>query len=124
MTPDADLQIDQIVNAPTLRKTQITVSCDRDDKRSKKVSESKFVTVKSESLDSFINSIVNYERIRTCSKNIPFEIYEKAAETNKYVADQPPVKNGRVELINYIKEQSISFEYHRYGSITEIPEID
>ena len=31
----------------------------------------------------------------------------------KYIATAKPVKNGRVELIHYIKEQSISFEYHR-----------
>ena len=35
-----------------------------------------------------------------------------------------PVKDGRVELIHYIKEQSISFEYHRYGSILEVPSVE
>ena len=34
------------------------------------------------------------------------------------------VKDGRVELIHYIKEQSISFEYHRYGSISEVPPVE
>jgi len=48
-------------------------------------------------------------------------MYERAAETNKYIATAPPVKQGRIELIHYIKEQSIAFEYHRYGSISEVP---
>lgn len=32
------------------------------------------------------------------------------------IATDAPVKDGRVELIHYLKEQSIAFEYHRYGS--------
>lgn len=62
-----------------------------------------------------------YERIHMCSPDIPMKMYETAVGKNQYIATAPPVKNGRVELIHYIKEQSISFEYHRYGSISEIP---
>ena len=43
---------------------------------------------------------------------------------NKYIATAKPVKNGRVELIHYIKEQSISFEFHRYGSILDVPPVE
>ena len=57
-----------------------------------------------------------YERIRTCSPDLPREMYERAAACDKYIATPAPVKDGRVELVHYIKEQSISFEYHRYGS--------
>ncbi|EXZ04073.1 hypothetical protein NXX18_20330 [Bacteroides fragilis] len=49
------------------------------------------------------------------------KIYKAAAQADKHIAAVPPVKNGRVELIHYIKEQSIAFEYHRYGSISEVP---
>ena len=48
--------------------------------------------------------------------DIPLSMYQRAAETNKYIATAAPVKQDRVELIHYIKEQSISYEYHRYGS--------
>ena len=65
-----------------------------------------------------------YERIRTCSSDIPFEIYQKASQLDKYIATSVPLKEGRIELIHYIKAQSISFEYHRYGSITEIPDME
>lgn len=58
----------------------------------------------------------DYERIRTCSPDIPEDLYRRAAETNRFIATEVPVKDGRVELIHYLKEQSISFEYHRYGS--------
>jgi len=72
--------------------------------------------VKTESLDAFIESMPGYERIRTCSPDIPEAMYRRAAETNKFIATEVPVKDGRVELIHYLKEQSIAFEYHRYGS--------
>ena len=32
------------------------------------------------------------------------------------------MNEGRLELINYIKEQAIAFEYHRYGSMPVVPE--
>ncbi len=75
-------------------------------------------------MQEFLKSMSEYERIRTCGVDIPMEMYEEAARTDKYIATAKPVKNGRVELIHYIKEQSISFEYHRYGSILEIPPVE
>ncbi len=101
--------------------TPLTISFDEDDDRSTALSATG-CKLKKESLDDFILSMPEYERIRTCSPDIPRKMYERAAETDKYICTAKPVKNGRVELINYIKEQSISFEYHRYGSITEVPQ--
>jgi len=39
--------------------------------------------------------------------------------SGKYVATAKPLVEGRLEMLHYLKEQSIAFEYHRYGSITE-----
>jgi RHH-type proline utilization regulon transcriptional repressor/proline dehydrogenase/delta 1-pyrroline-5-carboxylate dehydrogenase len=47
------------------------------------------------------------------------EFYKKAAILGKYVATAKPMTEGRLEMLHYLKEQSIAFEYHRYGSITE-----
>lgn len=80
--------------------------------------------LKEEALAGFLKSMKNYERIRTCGADIPMEMYEEAARIDKYIATAKPVKDGRVELIHYIKEQSISFEYHRYGSILEVPSVE
>ena len=77
---------------------------------------------KKESLQEFLRSVGEYERVRTCSPNIPQEMYEAVNKLDKYIATAPPVKDGRVELIHYFKEQSIAFEYHRYGSIAEVSE--
>ena len=80
--------------------------------------------LKEEALAGFLKSMKNYERIRTCGADIPMEMYEEAARIDKYIATAKPVKDGRVELVHYIKEQSISFEYHRYGSILEVPPVE
>jgi RHH-type proline utilization regulon transcriptional repressor/proline dehydrogenase/delta 1-pyrroline-5-carboxylate dehydrogenase len=66
---------------------------------------------------SFIADMAKYERIRTCTPDISDAIYKKAAELGKYIATAPPVSEGRIELLHYLKEQSIAYEYHRYGSI-------
>ena len=68
--------------------------------------------------------MLNFERVRTCSPNIPREMYEFAAQHDKFICTDVPVKNGRIELIHYIKEQSVSFEYHRYGSFSEVPPVE
>ncbi|WP_307996537.1 bifunctional proline dehydrogenase/L-glutamate gamma-semialdehyde dehydrogenase [uncultured Bacteroides sp.] len=100
--------------------TPLTISFDPTDDRSEALSKTGCV-LWTEPLDNFLKKIPQYERIRACSPNIPKIMYEQAAAANKYIATAPPVKQGRIELIHYIKEQSISFEYHRYGSISEVP---
>ncbi|MDR0891312.1 MAG: bifunctional proline dehydrogenase/L-glutamate gamma-semialdehyde dehydrogenase [Mediterranea sp.] len=82
------------------------------------------VPVQAETLESFLSTMAKYERIRTCRADLPMEMYAEAARLDKYIATATPLKNGRVELLHYIKEQSIAFEYHRYGSITEIPPVE
>ncbi|MGN1375179.1 MAG: proline dehydrogenase, partial [Prevotella sp.] len=112
---DTDEQAQMIALAAKICGTPLTISFDSTDDRSAALADTG-ATLKKETLAEFIESMPSYERIRTCSANLPKEMYERAAATNKYIATAAPVKNGRVELINYIKEQSISFEYHRYGS--------
>lgn len=118
---DSDEQAKMIALAAKTCKTPLTISFDPSDDRSASLA-STGCALKKEGMKDFLASMASYERIRTCSPNIPMEMYEKAAATNKYIATAPPVKEGRVELIHYIKEQSISYEYHRYGSISEVPE--
>lgn len=98
----------------------LTISFDPKDNRSAALARLG-CDLREESLDEFLKVMPEYERVRTCSPNIPRNMYERAAETNQYIATAPPVKQGRIELIHYIREQSISFEYHRYGSISDVP---
>ena len=72
-----------------------------------------------QSEEVFLNNMNGFDRIRTCSSNLPETYFRKAAEKGKYIATAKPLAEGRLELLHYVKEQSIAFEYHRYGSITE-----
>ena len=77
-----------------------------------------------ENLAAFCESIKKYERIRTISTEVPDIVFQAAANYDKYIAQALPMHDGRIELIHYIKEQSISNEYHRYGSQIEVPVIE
>lgn len=112
-------QVEMIVEASRICGTPLTVSIDPTDPKSGSVPGHH---VKKESIEEFIATIDSYERVRTCSPEIPMAMYEAAAAYDKYIATAPPVKEGRVELLHYLKEQSITYEYHRYGSITEAPD--
>jgi RHH-type proline utilization regulon transcriptional repressor/proline dehydrogenase/delta 1-pyrroline-5-carboxylate dehydrogenase len=34
-----------------------------------------------------------------------------------HLADAPVLPSGRLELLHYLREQSVSVEYHRYGQL-------
>jgi RHH-type proline utilization regulon transcriptional repressor/proline dehydrogenase/delta 1-pyrroline-5-carboxylate dehydrogenase len=65
----------------------------------------------------FIADMDKYERIRACSPNLSDEVFCQAAKLGKHIATAKPLAEGRIELLHYVKEQSIAHEYHRYGSI-------
>ncbi len=63
------------------------------------------------------------DRIRYASPDrVPESIRRAAAERLIHVADAPVLSIGRIELLHYVEEQSISFDYHRYGNISAAPE--
>ncbi|TYT73671.1 proline dehydrogenase family protein [Desulfobotulus mexicanus] len=60
------------------------------------------------------------DRIRYASEDrVPEELLKKAAETGFYVARVPVFMEGRIELLQYLREQSICHTYHRYGNLGE-----
>ena len=48
---------------------------------------------------------------------VPAVIRRAAATAGQWIADPPVVSAGRVELLWYLREQSISHDYHRYGNL-------
>jgi RHH-type proline utilization regulon transcriptional repressor/proline dehydrogenase/delta 1-pyrroline-5-carboxylate dehydrogenase len=57
-------------------------------------------------------------RLRYAAPNrVPEVIRSAAAEVLTYVADTPVSPHGRVELLWYIREQSVTYRYHRYGNL-------
>lgn len=120
---DTNEQARMIALAAKICHTPLDLSFSPDDDRTEALASTGCV-LKKETLSAFCDSLVNYSRVRTCSPDIPMQLYEKSATINQYIATAPPVKDGRVELIHYIQEQCISFEYHRYGSIAEVPPVE
>ncbi len=58
------------------------------------------------------------ERIRFAAPDrVPPTMRPLAAEQNIHLADTPVLAEGRIELLCYVREQSISRAYHRYGNL-------
>ena len=112
-------QVEMVVLAAQTVGTPLTISADSSHPLIEKIP-----AVQRETLEQFCSHLNDYERIRTISANVPDALFEAAAHADKFIAQAAPVRNGRIELTHYIKEQSISNEYHRYGSQIEVPEIE
>lgn len=100
-------------------KTPLTISADQnypEIDKIKKIAKECNSSVIIEDETAFISKMENFERIRTCSDQLSDAIWKKAGDKGIYIACVPPLIEGRIELLHYLKEQSISFEYHRYGS--------
>ena len=50
-------------------------------------------------------------------ERVPDSVRAAAAEALQYIADAPVSLNGRIELLWYLQEQSVSYVYHRYGNL-------
>ena len=124
MKGDANELAEMVAFAAMTAGTKLTISFEPSDDRMAALGNTGAV-LKAQTMEEFLQDMPKYERIRTCTADLPRAMYERAAECNMYIATAKPVKDGRVELIHYIKEQSISYEYHRYGSgQDQAPEIE
>jgi RHH-type proline utilization regulon transcriptional repressor/proline dehydrogenase/delta 1-pyrroline-5-carboxylate dehydrogenase len=50
-------------------------------------------------------------------ERVPMEVRRAIADRGIYIADAPVLAEGRIELLWYVTEQSISDDYHRYGNL-------
>ena len=58
------------------------------------------------------------DRLRYASAaDVSSEVRKAADEQFVYVADAPVSPNGRIELLWYVREQSLCVDYHRYGNL-------
>jgi RHH-type proline utilization regulon transcriptional repressor/proline dehydrogenase/delta 1-pyrroline-5-carboxylate dehydrogenase len=112
-----------VLAAAAITKTPIVVSMDEKDVKLDvlKRCASKDLSLSIESETTFLNHLQDYERVRTCSDKLSADMYLKAAESGTWIATAKPLAEGRLELLHYLKEQCIAYEYHRYGSMTEKP---
>ena len=58
------------------------------------------------------------DRVRYAAPDrVPTIIREAVIENGIYLADTPVMTQGRIELLWYLQEQSLSISYHRYGNL-------
>jgi RHH-type proline utilization regulon transcriptional repressor/proline dehydrogenase/delta 1-pyrroline-5-carboxylate dehydrogenase len=73
-----------------------------------------------ESEDDLIKILPKVDRIRYARpERVPGAVYSAAAETGFYIARTPVMQDGRIELLQYYRQQSICDNYHRYGNLGE-----
>jgi len=69
--------------------------------------------------DEFVKDISKYEQITYADiENISQNVFKLCAKDLVYLSKMPVFSEGRLELLNYFQEQSISHSYHRYGNIS------
>ena len=110
-----------VIRAANTARTPLTISINASDEKLKVLNElpTKEFTLLTQSDEEFVADMDKFDRVRCCSSVLPESYYLKAAKLGKYIAVTKPLTEGRLELLHYLKEQSISYEYHRYGSFTE-----
>ncbi len=60
------------------------------------------------------------DRVRyAAAQRVPPAIHLAAQDSGAYLARAPVLAEGRIELLWYLREQSLSRDYHRYGNLGE-----
>jgi len=60
------------------------------------------------------------ERVRYAFHDrVPEVMHKVAAKLGKHISRNAPLAEGRIEMLRYLREQSISADYHRYGNLGE-----
>ena len=58
------------------------------------------------------------DRLRFAARErVPLSVRQAIGDSGIYIADAPVLVEGRLELLWYVMEQSISHDYHRYGNL-------
>ncbi len=71
-----------------------------------------------ESEDEFVKCFKKVDRlIYSDISKVSKKVFKEAAKLAKFIVRAKPMMEGRLELLNYFEEQSISHSYHRYGNL-------
>ena len=67
---------------------------------------------------SLARRLTRGDRIRYAAPDrVPERVRRNAHEVSATITDEPVLAEGRIELLWYLREQSISWDYHRYGNL-------
>jgi len=70
--------------------------------------------------EQLIKKIPAIDRIRYAASNrVPDRVFNAASKTGFYISHTKVLMEGRIELLQYFREQSICNNYHRYGNLGE-----
>ena len=70
--------------------------------------------------EDLIRALDDLARVRYASpERASAQVLEAAAERGFYVAREPVLIEGRIELLHYVQNQSVCDMYHRYGNLGE-----
>ena len=117
-------QVEMAVWAAKVAGTPLTLSADAAHALLPQLSPADRQFVNEEPLEELCKNIKMYARVRILSSQLPDGLANAAQAASIPVCAAVPVKNGRIELLRYLSEQSIANEYHRYGSQIEIPPVE
>jgi len=110
-TGDSELDVRRIVAAAEICGTPIEVSSDHGDFEGN-------LPITYESEEELFKRVRSLpERTIRLISDPPSTFLEGCAELSCNLMRAPVVACGRVELLHYLREQSISYDYHRYGNI-------
>ncbi|QTA80140.1 1-pyrroline-5-carboxylate dehydrogenase [Desulfonema limicola] len=60
------------------------------------------------------------DRIRYADQDrVPAPVFEAAAKNGIYISRNKVMMEGRIEMLHYFQEQTVSHSYHRYGNLGE-----
>jgi RHH-type proline utilization regulon transcriptional repressor/proline dehydrogenase/delta 1-pyrroline-5-carboxylate dehydrogenase len=75
--------------------------------------------------EELVASMAVLQRIRYAApERVPEAVLKAAADKGYYIARQPVLMEGRLELIHYVQNQSLCHNYHRYGNLGERAELE
>jgi len=69
--------------------------------------------------------LLDIDRIRYAGQDrVSMEVFQAAARIGFYISRSPVYMEGRLELLQYFRQQSICNNYHRYGNLGERGELE
>jgi RHH-type proline utilization regulon transcriptional repressor/proline dehydrogenase/delta 1-pyrroline-5-carboxylate dehydrogenase len=70
--------------------------------------------------DALIKRLPDVDRLRYAAPDrVPMAVFEAAAKLGLFIAREPVMMHGRIELLRYLREQAVCVNYHRYGNLQE-----
>lgn len=76
------------------------------------------IKIISQSDDQLIDSMDTIDRIRYADpRRVPSKVNEASAQKGFFIAADPVLMEGRIELLHYYRSQSVCNNYHRYGNL-------